>query len=290
MSNPKKKTSSRSKQKKQDKWQRLVKSLPWFVWLVIGLAVVGVVSIVSISLASKPIGSGGTGELKAAIIDQLHSLYPNEELIGELSQALEDYGFKVDLHQGDNVTVDLYRNLARYGYKLIILRTHSGLLAHETDSGKEVTTATALFTNEEYSELRHVKAQLNDELARARISEGHPVVFGIGARFIKYSMESDFDNTVVVVMGCNGITLYDLASAFINKDASVYLAWDDLVDLNYIDKAGLDLVKNLCTGELTLGQAVANTMDVVGPDPNHGARLQYYPRQTGDKTLPELIE
>ena len=58
-------------------------------------------------------------------------------------------------------------------------------------------------------------------------------------------MESDSDNTVIVLMGCNGLSLYDLAHAFIDKGTSVYLAWDGLVDLNYIDKAGLHLVRNL---------------------------------------------
>ncbi len=67
-------------------------------------------------------------ESKAAIIDQLYDLQPNPAFIEQTTQYLQDYGFEVDLYQGDAVTVDFYRKLPTYGYKLIIFRVHSGLL------------------------------------------------------------------------------------------------------------------------------------------------------------------
>jgi hypothetical protein len=57
---------------------------------------------------------------KAAIIDQLYSLQPNEAFTSHVTQELEDYGFEVDIYKGDAVTVNLpdflhFRKLACFG-------------------------------------------------------------------------------------------------------------------------------------------------------------------------------
>lgn len=222
---------------------------------------------------------------QAAIVDQLYSLQRNEGFISEVTRDLEDYGFEVHVYQGDEITVDLYRQLPGCGYKLIIFRAHSGLLGSEGG----IINRTCLFTNEPYSETRHVTEQLTDQLARARIDEYHPWVFGIGDEFVTEGMQGEFDNTVIIMMGCSCLYLDDLAQAFSDKGASAYLAWDATVGLDYVDEATITLMKNLCTERLTLNEAVASTMAAEGPDPKYGAVLKYYPAQTGDKTLEELF-
>lgn len=223
---------------------------------------------------------------KAAIINQLYTLQPNEAFISEVTQQLRDYGFAVDLYQGDEVTVELHKDLPSYGYKLVVFRSHSGLLGSE---GK-VTKRTCLFTNEPYSERRHVPEQLSDQLAKARIDKHHPWVFGIGDKFVTQSMEGRLDNTIMVMMGCSCLYLDDLATAFIDKGASCYLAWDVTVNLDYVDKATPYLVRQLCAEKATIRKAVTSTMNVVGPDPKYKAVLKYLPPSSGDKTLKELMK
>jgi len=223
--------------------------------------------------------------LKAVIIDQLCVLQPNQAFLNQLTQELEDYGFEVDLYQGDEITVDLYRNLPNLDYRLIIFRAHSGLLSGQG----EVVNKTSLFTNEPYSETKHIKEQLSDQLARARIDKNHPFVFSIIDDFVTQSMEGEFDNTVIIMMGCSCLHIEDLARAFITKGASAYLAWDATVDLGYVDRATPYLMEQLCTNNLTAQKAVENTMHTIGPDPLYGARLKYFPPQSSDKTLEELF-
>ena len=273
------------KAKRQIKGKLPTRRFPWFVWLAIALGIVGVVVFVRSSPTSEPSELEHSGKLKAAIVDQLHSLQPNEAFISEVTRELEDYGFEVDIYQGDEVTVDLYGRLPGYGYKLIIFRAHSGLLGSEG----EVIERTCLFTNEPYSETKHVAEQLSDQLAMARIDENHPWVFGVGDKFVTRSMEGEFDNTVIIMMGCSCLYLEDLAQAFINKGASAYLAWDAAVDLDYVDKATPYLIRQLCVDKVTVGKAVASTMNVVGPDPKYGAVLQYFPPQSANKTITQLI-
>ena len=273
------------KTKKETKGKFPERRLPWFVWLAIGLGIIAVVVFVRSSPTCGPTGPSHPGELKAAIVDQLYVLQPNQDFIQQTTQELEDYGLEVDLYQDDEITVDLYRQLPGLGYKVIIFRTHSGLLGMEG----EIIKRTCLFTNEPYNQTKHVAEQLSDQLAMARIDEHHDWVFAIGDEFVTQSMEEQFANTVIIMMGCSCLYLDDLAQAFIEKGASTYLGWDVAVDLSYVDDAAISLVQNLCGENLTVKKAVAKTMAEKGPDPHYGAELKYYPPQIGDKVVRELI-
>ncbi|MFC1994884.1 hypothetical protein ACFLVK_00560 [Chloroflexota bacterium] len=259
------------------------------VSLALCLAVIpGVITIAALTCAPSTDGAvspGDSGEPRAAIIDQLYSLEPNQVFISKVTQQLEAFGFDIDLHEGDEVTVDLYRQLPSHRYSLIIFRVHSGLLGSEG----EIIGRTSLFTNEPYSETKYVTEQLTDQLAKARIDEHHPWVFGIGDEFVTRSMEGQFDNTVIIMMGCSCLYLEDVARAFVQKGASTYLGWDASVGLDYVDKATIKLIVNLCIEGMTVGQAVDETMAVVGPDPDYGACLKYHPMESGNLTLRELI-
>jgi hypothetical protein len=222
---------------------------------------------------------------KAAIIDQLSVLNPNDTFLNETTQELENYGFEVDVHQGDEITIDFYRNLPQMDYQLIIFRAHSGLL-----SGDEgVVRMTTLFTNEAYSETKHVMEQLNDRVAKARIDTKHPMIFSIKDSFITKSMEGDFNNTVIIMMGCSCIAIDDLAQAFINKGASSYMAWHATVGLGYVDQATEHLLQQLCGERATIAEAVSNTMKTIGADPMFGAKLKFFPSQSGDKSLESIL-
>jgi hypothetical protein len=287
---------SRAKAKKQTKGKPSRKGLPWFAWLLIALGIVGVVAFIRIQPMGWPFPDHA-GNATAAIIDQLSSLQENDQFIANVTRELEDYGFEVDLYQGNNVTVDFYRQLPTYGYKLIIFRAHSGIL--EQDG--EVIPRTVLFTNEEYTESRYALEQVYEQLVMGGACQGCPMMFGITPEFVRAQsvvgqatdMDGRFDDTVVIMMGCSGIAMDDMARAFVDKGASVCLAWDRSVELYYVDNATPYLMNQLCSEELTIREAVANTMDFVGPDPNYGAELKCYydpASHNGDKTLEELIK
>lgn len=245
----------------------------------IGLSLIGGCSAPSTGTADT------SAETKAAIIDQLYGLQPNQRFIDDAVEALNAYGLEVDIYQGDEVTVDFYRKLPAYGYKLIIFRAHSGALISNSD----LIEATFLFTSEPYSKTEYIGEQLTDQIAVGRITEQHPPCFTIGAKFITKSMQGKFPNTVIVMMGCSALRFGDMAPAFVEKGASTYLGWDASVDLHYVDVAALNLISNLCTEGMTVEQAVVSTMTEVGPAPTYNAWLHYYPDKSGRQTIAELI-
>jgi hypothetical protein len=262
----------------------ILSRLPWFAWLLMALAIAGGVVLVARLVASPP--GGNPGPPRAAIVDQLYRLQPNEEFIAGVTKQLEDYGFEVDLYQGDEITVDFYRRLPALGHKLIVFRAHSGLLG----GGGEVLPRTVLFASENYTTSRYPAEQLDDRVTSGGAGAGQPIMFGITAKFVTRSMKGRFDDAAIIMMGCGGIYLPDMSQAFIDKGASVYLAWDLSVVLHYVDEATHYLVSQLCSERATLAEAMQSTMQVIGPDPQYEARLKCYPPEQADKTLAELLQ
>ena len=280
---------SRAKAKKQTRGKPLFRGFPW-LWLSVGLLAVGFACFMIISHSLQLISSPVPEGTRAAIVDQLYSNSPDEDFTTKVTEDLEGFGFKVDVYQGDDVTVDLYRNLPIYDYQLIIFRAHSGAISPNPEGDVAPTTGTYLFTNEPFNRMKYTRERLADELSPAYVEKGDPVYFVIGPKFITHSMNGDFNNTVVIVDGCSCLHFDDLAQAFTSKGASCYLAWDHSVELDYVDEATTSLVENLCSKGLPAKEAVDHTMATIGPDPEWGAVLKYYPAQSADKTLQELIQ
>ncbi|MBE0430550.1 MAG: hypothetical protein IBX67_01855 [Dehalococcoidia bacterium] len=286
-SGAKKPASGRQTVGKRDEARPLFRRLPWFAWLLIGLAIAGVVVAVRVYPIGPP-PPDSSGKPRAAIVDQLHtSALPNEAFVANVTRELEEYGFEVDLYQGDEITVDFYRDLAKRGHRLILFRVHSGLVI---ENG-EVLPRTLLFTNEEYSATKYAWEQTFDRLGKGSAGEGEPMMFGITADFItSRSMPGEFDDTVIIMMGCSALYYTDLAEAFVDRGASVYLGWHGSVVLNYVDEATPYLIEQLCSLNVTIKEAVDSTMEVVGLDPSFRAELRYHPPEQGDKTLQELLQ
>ena len=248
--------------------------------------------LITLALASCSNYSAEThsSQPKAAIIDQLYLLESNQTFIEETTQILESYGFKVDLWEGEEVTVKFYRELPKYGYKLILFRAHVGILSLVGESEVIPMDITCLFTGEAYTPTKYVAEQLRGHVYEAHMTKDYPSLFAISPRFITDNMRGEFDDAAIIVMGCSSYYLDDMAVAFVEKGASVYLGWSATVTLDYVDGATLNLISNLCTENLTVEQGMAKTMAELGYDPYFHARLKFLPAKSGTQTIRELIK
>ena len=249
--------------------------------------------IALITFLALPAGCGDTEQVegaleKAAIIDQLYLLEPNSSFISEAAGLLESYGFAVDLWQGSEITVDFYRKLPSMGYKLIIFRVHSGLLVNIQGGAAKAIETTYLFTAENYTTVRYITDQLTDKVSNALMSDRIPLVFAVNSAFIK-GAEGRFQDSVVIMMGCESYYYEDMPKVFIEKGASAYIGWSTVVSLDYVDNAVLDLLGNLFAANMPLAKGINQTMSDLGRDPNFNAYLKYYPPASGNHTVKELI-
>ena len=213
---------------------------------------------------------------KAALVDQLSLTFPNQSFIDDTTEILEQAGYTVDYYPGEEVTVEFYKNLPTHGYRLIILRVHSSAT---TMQGKEfVECPVIFFTSEPYSQAKYVSEQLADQVVRAyyALSESS-YYFAIWPKFVATNTEGRFQNTIIVMMGCEGLKNPSMAYAFIEKGAKAYISWSQSVSASHTDQATTHLLQHLVTEKQTIEQAVKETMKEVGPDPVYNSLLISYP-------------
>lgn len=226
-------------------------------------------------------------EPKAAIVDQLSLTYPNQTFVQTATNTLAQAGYTTDYYPGEKVTVEFYRNLPTHGYKIVVLRTHSALVS--TDK-----PPVTLFTSEPYSQTAYVYEQLRDQVGWVtyRFENGtpkEPTYFGIGPLFVKDSMNGEFQDSVIVMMGCNGLTYTDMAEAFIQRGAKVYISWSNAVLASHTDLATTRLLQHLLTDQRTVDEAIEDTYRDVGADLTYSSRLLAYPREAEDYVVKSVL-
>jgi len=221
---------------------------------------------------------------KAALVDQIALTHPNPEFTDQALAYLREAGFSVDVYQGDEITIEFYRTLPTKGYKLILMRTHATNILNEKIPGGPVF----LFTSELYDKKRYVKEQLTNHIGRAKLlydpstglgRENSPSYFAIVAGFVRHDMAGHFDDTLIIIGGCQSLGTPDLAQAFIDRGAAAVVGWNEWVDLPHNDEALLYLLHGLTVDKLTLEQAVRKTMNEIGPDPAYNSILTYLSKE-----------
>jgi len=244
--------------------------------LIVALSIATVVFVSALLVSSMLNNPVQTSELKAAIVDQLSLTYPNQTFAATASNLLRQAGYIVDYYRGELVTVDFYRELPTRGYRIVILRVHS---SSTTLEGSQAPVT--LFTTEPYSSTRHVYEQLTDQVKGVAFSRSDASAatgyFGITPAFVTQSMRGRFQESIVVVMGCEGLANNQMAEAFVGKGAKAYVSWSDSVLASHTDVATTHLLSLYLQDNMGLREAVGETMNVVGPDLVYNSYLQYYP-------------
>lgn len=264
----------------------------------IGLAITVAILIIMISVSGFLINSmlnqpstnqttSSASQPKAAIVDHLSLTMPNQTFIQTAINTLKQAGYTVDYYPGEEVTVEFYRNLPTHGYGLIILRVHSSA----TDIGG-TEGPVVLFTSERVSETKYVYEQLTDQLMGVAYSmqekEKGITYFGISPLFVTNSINGRFQNTIIIMMGCEGLDNPLMAEAFVEKGAKVYISWSQPVLASHTDLATSHLLQHFLIEKQTLKESVRETFKEVGFDPAYKSLLIYYPLEVGDQTVEDI--
>ena len=195
---------------------------------------------------------------------------PNPEFVSDVTTLLQTNGYAVDYIGGTDVTVDLYRQLPKLDYDLLILRVHS---TGEVSRGETDVTSISLFTGQPYSEDLYHEEQLSGAVGFAQYTLDSPKLFGVTAEFIRSSMEGTFDDSVVLMMGCQGFINAEGAEAFADRGARTFIGWDGLVSATHTDAASSQLLRYLVQDGIDTRDAIDKTMAEFGPDPDFGSQL-----------------
>jgi hypothetical protein len=213
---------------------------------------------------------------KAAIIDQLSSSklsaisrYQNQTFIAEAQELLHARFLQVDYYS-DNATVDNYKILPSLGYKLIIWRAHSAL---------DLKSQYIAISTSERSGSQNYDQYSNDQLTLCNITGDARLYFAITPKFVEECMDGRFEDTVIILMSCNGLKsgYGKTAEAFIQKGARIFVGWDGWIDSSDNDNAISLFLQRLIVQNSTIGEAVAQAPEY--DSPLYGSsKLDYYPR------------
>lgn len=226
---------------------------------------------------------------KAAIIDQLSSSrlsaisrYQNQTFITEAQELLHARFLQVDYYS-DNATVDTYKILPSLGYKLIIWRAHSAL---------DLKSQYIAISTSENNRSKSYDEYSNDQLTLCSITGDSHFYWAITPKFVEECMEGRFEDTVIILMSCNGLkSQYDkTAEAFIQKGARICVSWDGWIDTSDNDNAITLFLRYLIVQNGTIGEAVAQTPNY--DNPLYGpSKLDYYPHtEVADYRIPDYRE
>lgn len=204
--------------------------------------------------------------VKALVLDGLYVTSPNATFSQSLRSCLSSAGFKVDVVQGENVTIDVLRNVA--GYRVLILRLHSAVRSDGF---------LYLFSGERYSQSRYNVEQLSGSVRKGVTFEGDEF-FAINAVFIGGNKPSGLNGSTIILMGCNGTDSALFIQRLLSKGVNTYIGWSGYVDLSHSDQATLTLVNDLYVERMTVKDAVEGVMREVGPDPVYNTVLEYQTR------------
>ena len=243
--------------------------------LLLGLVVIALLVAVGGVLAGR--GGAPSGPRTAAIVDQLSLTQPNPEFAGQARGLLAQAGYLVDYYPGEQVSVDFYRDLPARGYDLILLRVHSAIAIEVDPATGERTEKdfVGLFTGEPYDETKYTEEEQQSLLGPGHYYEGGAESFVVGPRFVEYAMRGRFDDTLIVMMGCDGLRSRLTAQAFLDKGAQAFVSWSQPVSASHTDAATQRLLEKLLLEGLPTADAVAQTAAEVGPDPSFGAELRF---------------
>lgn len=216
---------------------------------------------------------GGQAIPKAAIIDQLGSSRLAEAIRDEnqtFLDAAKELLYKrfsvIDFYSA-NATVEQYKQLASAGYKLILWRAHSALDLN--------SNYIAISTTDKYGTINYDQYLENGQLTVCNITGYY--YFGITPKFIEV-MPGTFQDTVIVLMSCNGLKQGYLktAQAFEAKGAKVLISWDDWVSPSDNDNGASLLLRYLIDENDNVSVAVGKIPQF--PSVFGLARLHYDPQ------------
>ncbi|MEM4701747.1 MAG: hypothetical protein QXZ51_06350 [Candidatus Bathyarchaeia archaeon] len=194
--------------------------------------------------------------LRAVIVDQVGADIPSSpEEVQRFNETvfnlLKNASFEVRYYESKSVTVNLYRRLAKENYGVIILRVHSAI--------RERETLVDFFTSEEYRQNVYSNELNSGLLTRGNYSWlPNKYYFAITPKFVMEAVEGSFPGSIIIAMGCSSLKLEyeEMADAFIQKGAKVYIGWTDAVSIIHSDNSTIRFLQQFLEYGKTIREAI----------------------------------
>ena len=208
----------------------------------------------------SPPNSGSSLRSRIALVDTLSNDLPSPSFVQTIRIVADKAGFALDYYEANSSTLELFLNLPRMNYTIVVFRTH----------GWEAV----LTTSDPYSQQTYVIDQLLGRVGAQRVNQ--TVYFAMTPSTVTSLMCGRFSGTIIMAMGCSTMSRTDLADAFLRRGARAFIGWDGGVSMSHSELT-FSLVIQMLLGHDTIPSTIETAMHQIGPDPWHGGKLRYYP-------------
>ena len=251
-------------------WKRVTVAAA--VALVLPLAAVAAFFVLSGSDSEPP------GPPRAVIVDQLSLTAPNPSFAEEATAMLQRAGYTVDYIPGEEVTVELYRELPNQGYDILLVRAHAAdaNISNPDDDVVSLFTSQRPTEDDGYRDERTKRFLKGVGYSEEQMQNGD-IYYGVPPAFVRERMKGNLDGATVILMGCDVLRVDSMGEAFVERGAGVVVGWDETVSASHTDAATLDMLRRMLEEGVAVEDAVAATMEELGPDPYYGSTLVSYP-------------
>lgn len=198
----------------------------------------------------------------AVIIDPIDK----EGFKKQSTDLLSSNGYSLEYYSGEEVTIEFLKSIPA-GHDLYIFRVHSTCINNRT----------WVFSGEKYQANSYPVLQLAELVHKAKPSQESDYLFAVSPEFIQGYNKDGFKEGVILMMGCEGLCISDLAQAFCEEGAIIYVSWDGNVCLEHTDRAFLSILESICTRKYTIIEALEHAQKQIGDDPVYHSSLNYYP-------------
>jgi hypothetical protein len=215
----------------------------------------------------------------AVIVDQLSQYYPNPTFIQTATQLLEEAGYTVSYISYEEATVNFYRTLPTRADDFILLRVH-GTAVSLNQAGDLVEESYVSLATGEAENNNHPEEVQQRWLGRFRPDNpAEPPTFTVMGGFFEHAMQGRFDDSVIIMMGCDGLRVPGTAKLFLDRGAHTIVGWSDNVEVNHMDKTIIYLLEQYLNQDTkNMIAAVQRTQEAIGVDPSYQAELRVLTR------------
>lgn len=181
------------------------------------------------------------------------------------TDLLSRNGYNVEYYSGDEVTIDFLKQIPAE-QDLYIFRVHSTCINNRT----------WVFSGEKYQTNSYPILQLAGLIHKAKPSHISNYMFAVSPEFFQEYNKNRFKDGIVLMMGCDGLYTHDLAEAFCEEGATIYVSWDGKVCLEHTDRVFLSILESICMRKSTILGAIEYAQNQIGRDPVYNSLLDYY--------------
>mgnify|MGYP000347783313 CR=1 FL=1 len=267
---------SREKSEKAKKKHGIISG--WTRIIQVASIIVILAALVAVMRLNEPLVNSGSHNYeetaplvdssKAVLIDGIAFTDPNPRFTASIKEILSKANISLDIYEGEEVTIDLLRNIGGYG--LIILRVHSAV---DERHGFLYLFSAEKFDSEEYN-LRYSKEERMSGAVREGRTFKNESYFALRADLLGYLGNRGLNGSIVILMGCNGTGSQQAIDKLFERGVKAIIAWDGYVDLDYTDEIIVELLKAVYRDRMDFPEAVEKVMDDRGADPIWNSRLK----------------